>query len=103
MFQMKDLMMHVQPAGGVLLFPNTCRISGNDPNPDPKAHKGCEHQSARPGRKDGPQPEPPPNPKPACEDSRGPSIACDRDRTPRRASDLDALRRVLRAELAPGG
>jgi hypothetical protein len=94
-FQMKDLTLHVQPAEGMLLFPNTCRISGNDPNPDPKGHPGCDRHSAHP--------EPRPNPNPACEDSRGPSVACDRDRGPRRASGLDALRQAMRAELAPGG
>jgi hypothetical protein len=92
-FQMKDLMLHVQPAGGMLLFPNTCRISGNDPNPDPKGHTGCERHSAHPA------PDPHPNPNPVCEDSRGPSVACDRDRGPRRASGLDALRQALRASL----
>jgi hypothetical protein len=99
-FQMKDLMMHVQPAGGMLLFPDTCRISGAETNP--KGHTGCQRHSARPDRvgQDDPPPDPHPGPKPACEDSRP---AGDRDRGPRRASGLDVLRRALRAELAPGG
>lgn len=92
MFQMKDLTTHVQPAGGLLLFPNTCRISGADPNPGGDKTV-CMGHTAPPG---GPGHDPKPETDP-CEASRRPGS--DHDRGPRRASDLDALRRALRSAL----
>ena len=89
MFQMKDLTMHVQSTGGLLLFPNTCRISGDEPNPGGK----CAGHTVPPG---GPGHDPKPERDP-CENSRQPGN--DHDRGPRKASDLDTLRRALRQSL----
>jgi hypothetical protein len=90
MFQMKDLTLHVQPAGGLLLFPNTCRISGNDPNPGGTVCMGDTSPPHGPGHDPNPKTDP-------CENSRRPDS--DHDRGPRRASDLDALREALRRSL----
>lgn len=96
MFQMKDLTMHVQPAGGLFLFPTTCRISGNDPNPNPGGDKGvCMGDTVPPG---GPGHNPKPEHDP-CDNSRRPGG--DQQRGPRKASDLDILRRALRSALVP--
>jgi len=92
MFQMKDLTLHVQPAGGLLLFPNTCRISGNDPNPTGD-RTICAGHTDPPGPGHGRKPESDP-----CDDSRRPDS--DHDRGPRRASDLEALREALRRSLS---
>ncbi len=94
MFQMKDLTLHVQPTGGLLLFPNTCRISGNDPNPNPDGGKVCMGDTVPPG---GPGHNPKPEHDP-CENSRRPGGG-DQERGPRKASDLEALRRALRSAL----
>jgi len=93
MFQMKYLTMHVQPAGCLLLFPNTCRISGTDPNPNPGGGKGvCMGDTVPPGVP-GHDPKPEHDP---CENSRP---GGDKERGPRKASDLEALRRALRSAL----
>jgi len=81
--------MHVQPAGGLLLFPNTCRISGNDPNPGGGV---CMGDTVPPG---GPGHDPKPEHDP-CDNSRP---GGDQERGPRKASDLEALRGALRSAL----
>jgi hypothetical protein len=85
---MKDLTMHVQSTGGLLLFPNTCRISGDEPKPEK-----CAGHTVPPG---GPGHDPKPEQDP-CENSRRPDS--DHNRGPRKASDLDTLRRALRQSL----
>jgi hypothetical protein len=90
---MKDLTVHVQPTGGLLLFPNTCRISGNETNPAGDKTI-CVGHSAPPG---GPGHDRKPESDP-CDSSRRPDT--DHDRGPRRASDLDALRWALRRTLS---
>ena len=90
MFQMKDLTLHVQPTGGLLLFPNTCRISGADPNPGGDV---CMGDTVPP---DGPGHDPKPEHDP-CDDPQRPGNG--QDRGPRKASDLEALRRALRSAL----
>lgn len=91
MFQAKDLMVDVMPAGN----PTTCRLSGNDPQPDCDRSRG----GGPPGRRDPRRPDQ--NPEPGCDASAAPG----RDRDPetrraRGAADLAFLRRALRARLA---
>jgi hypothetical protein len=115
---MKDLIVDVLPAGGPLLFANTCRISADTPG----GHPECGLRSARPGQggghgggtgQDGGDHggdlggdgggKKPPQPHPVCEGSRAPSAECgDRERGPRRAADLGFLRRQLLAQLSQG-
>jgi hypothetical protein len=89
MFQAKDLMIDVMPAGN----PTTCRLSGNNPQPD------CDRSlGGGPGRRDPRHPDQ--GPDPACDASAAPGRERDPEiRRAQGAADLAFLRRELRAHL----